>query len=332
MRLPPLLLSLAALGAAIPAHADFLIPGFELVLTTPVETTLANSDLRDPVTVWSQLFDNARHEIVIGQFYAAGKAGTPFEKVIERLEAAGKRGVKIRFLLDTKGIGLSEPATLARLRAIPNLEMRILDYSKLTGNGIIHAKYLIVDKQGSLVGSQNFDWRSFKHIHETGLLIGDPPVVAQVQAIFEQDWQAQALLAANQPVPKPLPQAAGALASPAGAAGGQPGRLQPARRGRFRSRAAALLAEATDRGARADARLRAAQLRPGPHAPYYAVIDNALRAAAARGVTVKLMVSNWNTEKPAIALPEKPGAAAEHRDPHRHLAAGRKRLRFPSRA
>ena len=30
--------------------------------------------------------------------------------------------------------------------------------------------------------------------------------------------------------------------------------------------------------------------------PYYAVIDNAVRAAAARGVSIKLMVSNWNTD------------------------------------
>ena len=39
----------------------------------------------------------------------------------------------------------------------------------------------------------------------------------------------------------------------------------------------------------------------GGSRPYYAVIDNAIRAAAARGVTIKLMVSNWNTEQPAIA-------------------------------
>ena len=39
------------------AHADFTIPGFELVHTSPVETSLANPDLREPVAVWSELFD-----------------------------------------------------------------------------------------------------------------------------------------------------------------------------------------------------------------------------------------------------------------------------------
>ena len=61
------------------AHADFTIPGFELVHTSPVETTLANPDLREPVTVWSELFDAAKSEIVIAQFYAVSKPGTAFD-------------------------------------------------------------------------------------------------------------------------------------------------------------------------------------------------------------------------------------------------------------
>jgi phosphatidylserine/phosphatidylglycerophosphate/cardiolipin synthase-like enzyme len=295
-------LLMALLGAAPLAHADFRIPGFELVQTVPVETTLASSDLRDPVTVWSQLFDGAKGEIVFGQFYAASRAGSPFEKVLERLEAAGRRGVKIRFLLDQKGVGISEPATLARLRAIPNLELRILDYSKLTGNGIIHAKYLVADRKAAFIGSQNFDWRSFTHIHETGLLVTDAAMVAQVQAVFERDWQAQGQIAANLAVaknpqaPAPLsfaPAAAQLLSSPA--AYNPPGVLDS------EAVLPALLAEAND-----EVRVQLLDYAPlsygaGGSRPYYAVIDNALRAAAARGVKIKLMVSNWNTEKPAIA-------------------------------
>jgi phosphatidylserine/phosphatidylglycerophosphate/cardiolipin synthase-like enzyme len=34
--------------------------------------------------------------------------------------------------------------------------------------------------------------------------------------------------------------------------------------------------------------------------PYYAKIDNAIRSALARNVKVKLLVSNWNTDTPAI--------------------------------
>jgi phosphatidylserine/phosphatidylglycerophosphate/cardiolipin synthase-like enzyme len=302
----------AALAAAFgSAHADFGIPGFELVQTAPVETTLTNADLRDPVTVWSELFDNAKSEIAIGQFYAASKPGAPFERVIERLEAAGKRGVKIRFLLDQKGVGLSDAGTLERIKAIPNLDFRVLDYSKLTGNGIIHAKYLIVDRNTAFVGSQNFDWRSFTHIHETGLRISDAKIVGEIQAIFEQDWSAQAQLAQGRTV-APLQQKATVLATPAPRADiaiagepvtllSSPGALNPA--GVVDSEIAlpALLADAKE-----EVRVQLLDYAPlsyGPKdtRPYYAVIDNAVRAAAGRGVKIKLMVSNWNLETPALA-------------------------------
>ena len=62
------------------AHADFTIPGFELVHTSPVETSLTNPDLREPVAVWRELFDSAKKEIVIAQFYAVSKPGTAFER------------------------------------------------------------------------------------------------------------------------------------------------------------------------------------------------------------------------------------------------------------
>lgn len=283
------------------ARADFSIPGYELVQTAPVETTLSNADLRDPIAVWCELFDGAKKDIVIGQFYAAGKPGTPFDKVIERLAAAGKRGVKIRFLIDKKGVGLSEPGTLEQLKAIPNLELRILDYSQLTGNGIIHAKYLVVDGAAAFVGSQNFDWRAFTHIHETGLRISDAKVVGQIQAIFEQDWRAQSLLAQSAAAPRLNAQTAAAdLAQPAFLLA-SPNAYNPAGVGDSESGLPALLAEAKD-----EVRIQLLDYAPlsyGPKGtrPYYAVVDNAVRAAANRGVKIKLMVSNWNTEALPLA-------------------------------
>jgi len=283
------------------ARADFSIPGYELVQTAPVETTLTNADLRDPITVWSEMFDNAKKEIVIGQFYAVTKPGTPFDKVMERLTAAGQRGVKIRFLIDKKGVNLSEAATLDQLRAIPNLELRILDFSQLTGNGIIHAKYIVADSATAFVGSQNFDWRAVTHIHETGVRITDAKVARQVQAIFDQDWRAQSLFARSKPVPVlnrktqagNLTQDAFLLASP--------NAYNPAGVGDSEGGLPALLAQA-----QSEVRIQLLDYAPlsyGPKGtrPYYAVVDNAVRSAANRGVKIKLMVSNWNTEALPLA-------------------------------
>ncbi|WP_321851334.1 phospholipase D-like domain-containing protein [Pseudomonas paraveronii] len=280
------------------AQADFSIPGFELVHTVPLDTELASADLRQPGPVWIELFDGAKSTIDIGQFYAADHPGSVLERVIERLEAAGKRGVKIRFLLEEKGIRLSEASTLERLRAIPNLTLRVLPYGQLSG-GIIHAKYMVVDGRQAFVGSQNFDWRSLEHIHETGLRITDATVVGQVQAIFDQDWQAQAALSAHNPVP--LPMAGQAPARSGNYLVASPQRYNPPGVGDSQLELPRLLGEAKH-----EVRVQLLDYAPlsyGPDKtrPYYAVIDNAVRAAAARGVSVKLMVSNWNTD--ALELP-----------------------------
>ncbi|WDG69806.1 phospholipase D-like domain-containing protein [Pseudomonas chlororaphis] len=299
MKFPRALLSvriagLAGLLVSPLVQADFAIPGFELVHTVPVDTALGTADLRQPGPVWIELFDGAKSQIDIGQFYAADHPGSVLGKVIEHLEAAGKRGVKIRFLLEEKGLKLSEPATLERLRAIPNLSFRVLPYARVSG-GIIHAKYMVVDGKQAFIGSQNFDWRSLEHIHETGLRISDEATVAQVQAIFEQDWQAQAALAANQPVP--LPAAGQQPARSGNYLVASPQRYNPPGVGDSQLELPRLLAEAQN-----EVRVQLLDYAPlsyGPERtrPYYAVIDNAVRAAAARGVSIKLMVSNWNTDQ-----------------------------------
>lgn len=276
------------------AQADFSIPGFELVHTVPVDTALGTADLRQPGPVWIELFDGAKNTIDIGQFYAADHPGAVMDKVIDHLEAAGKRGVKIRFLMEEKGIKLSEGSTLERLRAIPNLTFRVLPYGQVSG-GIIHAKYMIVDGRQAFVGSQNFDWRSLEHIHETGLRISDATVVGQVQAIFDQDWQAQQALAEHRPVP--LPATGQAPARTGNYLVASPQRYNPPGVGDSQLELPRLLAEA-----KKEVRVQLLDYAPlsyGPDnkRPYYAVIDNAVRSAAARGVSIKLMVSNWNTDK-----------------------------------
>ncbi|OFA00620.1 phospholipase D-like domain-containing protein [Duganella phyllosphaerae] len=300
----PLLLSIlvpALFAVSSTAHAEFSIPGFELVQTSPAETVLRNPDLRDPVTVWSEMFDSAQKEIVIGQFYAVTKPGTAFEKVVERLAAAGARGVKIRFLIDQKGVGLSEASTLERLKAIPNLELRVMDFSKLTGSGIIHAKYLVVDGKQAFIGSQNFDWRSFEHIHETGLRITDTKMVSEVLAVFNQDWRAQGLLAKGGKVPEVNKKVVAADYRQDAYLLASPNKYNTRGVGDSESGLPALLANA-----KTEVRVQLLDYAPisyGPNGtrPYYAVIDNAVRAAANRGVKVKLMVSNWNLEMPAQA-------------------------------
>jgi phosphatidylserine/phosphatidylglycerophosphate/cardiolipin synthase-like enzyme len=264
-----------------------------------VETALQADDLRNTAEVWQQMFDAAKTRIDLGQFYVANQQGSLLDGVLQHLKAAGERGVKIRFLMEEKGIRISTPETLEQLKAIPNLELRIIPYQRLSG-GILHAKYLLVDGEQAFVGSQNFDWRALAHIHETGLRISDAGVVGQIQAIFEQDWQAQALLAADKSV-SPLPYQPSTETPQGNYLVASPRAYNPAGVIDSQVELPRLLATAKQR-----VRVQVMDYAPlsyGPEhsRPYYAVIDNALRSAAARGVQVELMVANWNTKKPDVA-------------------------------
>lgn len=281
------------------AAARFDIPGYELVYTAPAETALQADDLRNTAEVWGQMFDAAKTRIDLGQFYVANQSGSLLDGVLRHLKAAGERGVKIRFLMEEKGVRISTAEMLEQLKAIPNLELRIIPYQKLSG-GILHAKYLLVDGEQAFVGSQNFDWRALEHIHETGLRISDAKVVGQIQAIFEQDWRAQALLAQDRPVPA-LPYRPAAETPQGNYLAASPRAYNPAGVTDSQVELPRLLA-----GAKRRVRVQVMDYAPlsfGParSRPYYAAIDNALRAAAARGVQIELMVANWNTKKPDIA-------------------------------
>lgn len=278
------------LASVLPAAAQarFEIPGFELVHNAPVETTLETPDLRGPVEVWCEMFRRARRGIDIEQFYIAGQAGEPLDTVIGCLDAAGRRGVRIRFLMEERGQSASVAATIERVRAIPNLEYRILPWARVFGSGIIHAKFFIVDGRAAFVGSHNFDWRALAHIDETGLRITHRRIAGQLHRIFEQDWNAAALVAAGQPVPAlrgesyaPMRGRAFLVASP--------NAYNPADIGDSQATLLRLIGEAR-REIRVEVMSYSTNAFGGGT---YMLIDQALRAAAARGVQVRLLVANW---------------------------------------
>jgi len=288
----PVLLFLAWLLPTL-GHAE--PPRFELIYSQPVETDLAQP-LRAPGELWPALFDGAQKSIDIEQFYLASEAGEALEPVLAALEQAARRGVQVRVLIEQKFWKQSQPSA-DRIKSWPNTELRVLEWGKLAPGdrkpgGIIHAKFFIVDSKLSYLGSQNFDWRSLAHIQELGVLVRDTHISAQLQAIFDHDWQAQARLAAQQPVlPLPVPtprrqELCYLVASPA--------EWLPAGVGPSEPELVALID-----GAKKHLQIQTLKYEPLSHDKrYYPVLDTALRAAAARGVHIDLLVSDWNADQP----------------------------------
>jgi phosphatidylserine/phosphatidylglycerophosphate/cardiolipin synthase-like enzyme len=159
----------------------------ELVESVPVGTVLDNADIRNADVVWKEMIGRAKHSLDIEQFYISTKKGEPMEAVIDAILAAAKRGVHVRILADAM-MYKTYPETVDMLGKVANIEARTIDYKKIAG-GIQHSKYFIVDGKEVYFGSQNFDWRSLKHIHELGFRIVQKDAAAFYGALFDADWK-----------------------------------------------------------------------------------------------------------------------------------------------
>ena len=290
------LLALAVLASlAASARAAFKVPGYELVYSYPVETTLNEPDLRLAQDVWPEMIDKAKRTLDVNEFYITPSTGEPLEPTLKAMERAAKRGVKIRFILEQK-MERNDGDGIARLKKMKGLQLKIANWQALTGNGIIHAKYFIVDSTRAFVGSQNYDWRSLKHIHEMGLAIDDGPVVKQVQSVFNHDWaiadSTNAATADN--ITRPAADDSGRSFLVA-----SPWPYDPPGVGDSESELAKLIGEAKDEILVQNLEYFPTTFnRPGR---YYGAIDAALRDAAVRGVKIKILVSHWGTEEPLVA-------------------------------
>ena len=285
---------LVAMLLAVSARAAVKVPGYELVYSYPVETTLEEPDLRRALDVWPEMIDQAKKTVDIEQFYVTPSTGEPLEATLQALERAAKRGVKIRVVLEKK-FEKNSLDGIARLKKMANLELKQADWGTLTGAGIIHAKFFIVDRDHAFVGSQNFDWRSLKHIHEMGLAIDDAPVAAKVQSVFDHDWaiagSTSAVAADN--VTRPAADRTGRAYLVA-----SPWRFNPAGVGDSETELATLIGEAKDEILVQN--LEYFTQTYGRPRRYYGAIDAALRDAATRGVKIKILISHWGTEEPGV--------------------------------
>ncbi len=267
-------------------------PKPQLVQSVPVETGLEDPRLPHAKDVWPEMIRSARRSIDLAEFYVTNgpdRGTSALEPVLRALEEAGARGVKVRVLLSARMLD-QDPPSVARLRAIPGAEVRAFELGP-GSRGILHAKYFLVDGAEAFVGSQNLDWRALQHIHETGLRFRTPELVQPLAAIFETDWAF-----AGSKLRPAFPKAPEPTARPAYELVASPPFLNP-------PGVRAALAALPELLGQARERIRVQLLTYTPVAGrvrFWPLLDNALRAAAVRGVKVQLMVADWNLERPAV--------------------------------
>ena len=162
-------------------------PDFEVVESTPTETTLDNPDIRNAREVWIEMIGRARQSLDFEEFYISNQAGEELEGVLKAVMQAAARGVKVRFVVDA-GMYKTYPEMVDSLGKQDNISVRVIDYRKLAG-GIQHSKYFTVDGDEVFIGSQNFDWRALNQIHELGVRISNKEAVQVYQDLFDLDWK-----------------------------------------------------------------------------------------------------------------------------------------------
>ena len=261
----------------------------QLVQSIPEGTNLEQADLPFAKDVWPAMIRGAKHRVDMAEFYVTNTPDGYLEPVIRELEKAGARGVKVRILLSTSMLNGDQPS-VARLRAIPGAELRSFDFGE-GKRGILHAKYFIVDSEDAFVGSQNLDWRSLQHIHETGLRFRTASLVAPLREIFEIDWE----FSKTHKLPTLLKNVAAATPPALELVASPPSLTPPSIRAALTS-LQEILGQARNR-------IRIQLLTYSPvtgKTRFWPAIDNALRAAAVRGVKVQLLVSDWNLASPAV--------------------------------
>jgi phosphatidylserine/phosphatidylglycerophosphate/cardiolipin synthase-like enzyme len=205
---------------------------------------------------------------------------------------------------------------LDSLGAMNNIAVRKFDMRRVSG-GPMHAKYFVVDGKELFLGSQNFDWRALKHIHEIGCRVRSADLCEIFTDLFNLDWrlagsegdttggcgvvrQYSLPLSCDAEVPFPRALAADQMGSvtretikvwPVYS----PGTCIPDERLWDEKRLVSMIDDA-----RSEVVVQLLTYSSLEDSVYYDVLESALRRAAARGVAVKLLVSDWAKVSPKI--------------------------------
>lgn len=275
---------------AAPPASDGVV---QLVESVPIETTLDLPDVPDARDVWPAMIERAGKTLDIEVFYISDdpqRDDDPLDAVLNAVAAAAARGVRVRLIAD-KGFHRTYPGWCDSIGRLPGAETRLLDARSAWG-GIQHSKYFVVDGRACFVGSQNWDYRALEHIHELGVRIDSPAVAGAVEAVFAWDWA----LAGGETPPQSAPVNAGPwnLTTSGGAAvAARMGASPPQGLPEGIPHDEPLLVDLIDR-AQHEVRLQLLTYSVSDReGRYFATLDDALRRAAARGVKVRIILSNW---------------------------------------
>lgn len=130
--------------------------------------------------MYMQLINGAQSRLWIASPYFV-----PDEGIVSALQLAALRGVDVRILVPNKPDHMMVGyATFAYFDEIHKAGIRMYRYTE----GFLHQKVTLVDNKIALVGTANFDNRSFRLNFEISAICVGDGIVSQVEEMLEKDF------------------------------------------------------------------------------------------------------------------------------------------------
>lgn len=109
----------------------------------------------------------------------------PDDAIVKALMLATLRGVDVRILVPAEGDSVPvQMAAYYYMELLADSRVKFCEW----GPGFMHQKVMLVDKMTSVVGTHNFDNRSFRLNFEVAAIIYDEPFHNKVEAMFLDDF------------------------------------------------------------------------------------------------------------------------------------------------
>lgn len=125
----------------------------------------------------------------------------PPDSMSEALQTAAIRGVDVRLMVAEKSdVPLVQVASRSFFKEMMQSGVKIYTYQ----GGFLHSKLMIFDDYLTLIGSVNFDFRSFEHNFEVESFIYDEAVASEAIDIFVDDQRESKIISLRSWVKRPV--------------------------------------------------------------------------------------------------------------------------------
>ena len=162
----------------------------EPVLGGGAQALIIASGPADPVETASLMYMSAINAST-KRIWIASPYFVPDDAIVQSLQLAALRGVDVRVLIpevsDSRLVKLAAYSYFSELKSVG---VRFYRYH----DGFLHQKAMLIDDNVATVGTANFDNRSFRLNFEITAVVMNPEFADEVEAMFENDFDASRLM------------------------------------------------------------------------------------------------------------------------------------------